>query len=684
MKIGHKLIVAFAGAGLIPAVTIGTVAWLATDTMFQETAETYVAYADALTEKIDRNLFERYGDVQAFGLNRVVDDRNSWYQQGAENAIAQAMNQYVDTYDVYALTILVDLNGKVIAVNDRNQDAKPLNTAFVYDMNFASTPWFRDAMNGRFYTKTGSALTGTVVEPYYMDELVVRANAGDGRCIAFSAPVHDVDGKVIGVWRNVARFDLVTEIFQSTYDQLNRLGLPDAELTLVDMEGNVLLDFDPAANNVTAHDPSKKRQNLVELGVPAAKEVAGGKSGYMARNENARKKITQTAGYATCDGAMGFPGMPWGVLVRVPVSQAMSAPNAVRAEVAISVGIAMFLVPLAGWFIARTMTRPIGSLADRMKDIAQGEGDLTQRVDESRKDELGTLGMYFNQFVARVQNLMKEVATSAEQVTAAATEIAASAEEMAAGLSRQDEQASQVSAAVEQMSATVSDVARKSEDASKAAAESRSDAEDGSRVVSDTISEMAAISEEVTNSARSVNDLGAKGEKIGQIIEVINSIADQTNLLALNAAIEAARAGEHGRGFAVVADEVRKLAERTTKATEEVAGSIREIQEGTVGAVRQIEAGSNRVTKGVELASGAGQALGRITQSSDGLTGMVQSIAAAMEEQSAATAQITRAVENIASVTRESSQGASQASQAAAQLSQQAEHMLSLVGRFKI
>jgi methyl-accepting chemotaxis protein len=684
MKIAHKLIIAFVGAGLIPAATIGTVAWLATETMFEGTAQTYVAYAEALTEKLDRNIFERYGDVQAFGLNRVVDDRESWYKQGDANTISLAMDQYVDTYDVYALTILVDLEGKVIAVNNRDLNAKPISTGFIYDMNFASTQWFRDALAGRFYTKPGSPLTGTVVEPYYTDELVLRANAGDGRCMSFTAPVRDPQGNTIAVWHNIARFDLVTEIFQSSYDQLKNLGLPDAELTLLDTKGNILLDFDPSDNNITAHDANATLTNLVDLGVPAAKQLAQGNSGFIAENLNTRKKIVETAGFAPCDGAMGFPGMPWGVMVRVPTEQAMSAPNAVRFQVGAGLAIGLIVIPVFGWLIARTMTKPISTLAERMKDIAQGEGDLTQRVDEKRADELGTLGKYFNEFVARVQGLMKEVATSAEQVTAAATEIAASAEEMAAGLTRQEEQANQVSAAVEEMSATVTDVARKSEDASKAAAESRSDAEDGSRVVSDTISEMAAISDEVTISAKSVNDLGAKGEKIGQIIEVINSIADQTNLLALNAAIEAARAGEHGRGFAVVADEVRKLAERTTKATEEVAGSIREIQEGTIGAVKQIEAGSERVTKGVELASGAGQALGRITQSSDGLTGMVQSIAAAMEQQSAATSQITRAVENIASVTRESSQGASQASQAAAQLSEQAEHLLSLVGRFKI
>ncbi len=684
MKISQKLIIAFVGAGMLPAATIGTVAWLATDSMFEDVAENYTTYAKDLSEKVDRNIFERYGDVQAFGLNTVIQDRESWFKPSAQNAISKVMDQYVDTYDLYALTILVDTEGKVIAVNSHDQDGKPIDTAFVYDTNFAEQGWFRDALAGKFYTKPGSTLTGTVVEPYYLDPLAQRAGASDGISIGLSAPVRDDDGKIIAVWHNVARFDLVTEIFQATYDQLKDHGLASAELTLLDEQGNVLLDFDPAGNTIEAHDPTKAMANLANSGLPAAIELKDHKAGYFAENMNAHKKIVQTAGFAPCDGALGFPGMPWGLMVRVPIDEAMAGPNSVRVEVATSVAIGLVVIPILGWLIARTLTRPITKLADRMKDIAQGEGDLTQRVDEARSDELGTLGKYFNAFVARVQGLMKEVASSAEQVTAAATEIAASAEEMASGLTRQEEQANQVSAAVEQMSSTVSDVARKSEEASKAAGASRSDAEDGSRVVTDTISEMAAISEEVNNSAKSVNDLGAKGEKIGQIIEVINSIADQTNLLALNAAIEAARAGEHGRGFAVVADEVRKLAERTTKATEEVAGSIREIQEGTVGAVKLIEAGSTRVTKGVELASGAGQALGRITQSSDGLTGMVQSIAAAMEEQSAATAQITRAVENIASVTRESSQGASQASQAAAQLSQQAEHMLGLVGRFKI
>ncbi len=350
----------------------------------------------------------------------------------------------------------------------------------------------------------------------------------------------------------------------------------------------------------------------------------------------------------------------------------------------------MITVPLlivaAGTFIfilRGLLSKPVAAMVETMNQIIT-TNDLTRRLNLKRGDEVGQIAHWFDELLGSLHKIISDVLSSTRQVAAASTEIAASSEEMAAGLTRQEQQAAQVSAAVEEMSASITEVASKSQDASKNAGNSQNEAGTGGKVVAQTVEEMHSIAEDVNKSSQAIAELGKKGEQIGAIIEVINDIADQTNLLALNAAIEAARAGEHGRGFAVVADEVRKLAERTTQATEEVARSIRDIQTETQAAVQRIDAGSKRVKTGVELASSAGEALHRIVTSSQSLAGMVQSIAAAAEEQSSASEQISRSVEQITAVTKESAEGASQAARAAADLSAQAEKLQELVAKFKV
>ncbi len=348
----------------------------------------------------------------------------------------------------------------------------------------------------------------------------------------------------------------------------------------------------------------------------------------------------------------------------------------------IASGIAVFMAVGVAWWLSRTICPPLARAAAVAQQV--GAGDLTVRVDAKSNDEIGDLAKGINIMIDKTAEVIGNVLTSANEVASAATEIAASSEEVAGGMNEQSSQITQVSAAVEQMSASVMEVAKKSGDASHSAQQSGEIATQGGKVVEETIQGMTSISEAVSRSAASVQELGKRGEQIGEIIAVINDIADQTNLLALNAAIEAARAGEHGRGFAVVADEVRKLADRTTKATQEIGESITAIQTETQGAVDTMNAGTQQVDVGVTKATQAGDALRQIVASAQDVATMIQSIAASAEQQSAAAEEVSSSVDSISQVTRQASEGTNQAATAAAQLSVKSEQLLQLVRRFKV
>ncbi|MEM1212642.1 MAG: methyl-accepting chemotaxis protein [Planctomycetota bacterium] len=342
----------------------------------------------------------------------------------------------------------------------------------------------------------------------------------------------------------------------------------------------------------------------------------------------------------------------------------------------------MIVCPVVTWRLVRSVTVPIGVLAERIETI-QSSRDLTQKVELKGKHELARLGECFNSLVGELRAIISEVRTSSNEVAAAATEVAASSEEISVGIGEQTSRATSMSAAVEQISSSVSEVARQAVDVAEDADRAGQAAAEGQGVVRETVEGMQSIRDAVARSSEVVTGLGKRGDEIGEIIAVINDIADQTNLLALNAAIEAARAGEHGKGFAVVADEVRKLADRTTQATNEIAQSITAIQEETSQAVDRMGDGSEQVEKGVSAAMRAGESLEQIVETSRGLAGKVQAIAAAAEQQSAASTEVAEGVESISAVTQESLSGSQQAAVAAEQLSRKATELQVMVDRFK-
>ncbi len=347
-------------------------------------------------------------------------------------------------------------------------------------------------------------------------------------------------------------------------------------------------------------------------------------------------------------------------------------------------GCVIVLSLLISYFITRTITQPLKAMIAMLTDIAKGEGDLTKRLTHHANDELGELSRWFNTFIDKLHDIISRVAQNTSQVASAATELFSTAEQMATGAEEVAAQAGTVATAGEEMTATSTEIAQNCTMAFQGSQQANDAAVSGAAVVQASVTIMNRIAERVKNSAKTVESLGARSDQIGEIVGTIEDIADQTNLLALNAAIEAARAGEQGRGFAVVADEVRALAERTTKATKEIGQMIKAIQQATKGAVTTMDEGVHEVEKGTAEAARSGEALQAILIQINNVTMQVNQIATAAEEQTATTTEISNNIQQITEVVQETAKGAQESANAASQLARLAEDLQKLVGQFKL
>lgn len=365
------------------------------------------------------------------------------------------------------------------------------------------------------------------------------------------------------------------------------------------------------------------------------------------------------------------------IIFAVVIGRSFSTSLAV-ASTAVFVLLGMFFSGLLFWSVNDALVRIMGYLA-RMSD-----GDLTQLITAKRNNEISKIIRSISSLQETMRGIISRISQTSEQVAIESRQLHTNAGQIASGTEDTATQTNTAAVASEEMAATSGEIAQNCLNAAENSNRASDTAKSGADVVRQTTDGMDRIARRVKDAARTVEELGSRSDQIGQIIGTIKDIADQTNLLALNAAIEAARAGEQGRGFAVVADEVRALAERTTRATREIGEMIKTIQSETRNAVAAIEEGVSEVEKGTECSLKSGQALEQILLQINDVTMQINQIATAAEQQTATTGEISKNIQQITSVVQQTARSAAETASTAATLSGQSDELKRLVGQFKL
>lgn len=610
--------------------------------------------------------------IAAFSLFALYND----YLQ--RNAIRNNLDNYLhEMGSVTANTIQTWLGGRILLVENLAQslainpepaqaasllEQKALTSTFMADyfggnqgaftirpdskmpdgFDPRTRPWYKDAVNSS---------SASLTEPYI--------DAVTGQMIISIGSAVKKAGQTLGV----AGADLSLQTITDTINALNFNGLGYA--FLISGDGKVLVH--PDKTLVTQYLKDIYPQDTPPISSAFSEIQANGKT----------RIVTFTP-------VKGLGNVNWSIGLSVDKEKAFAALNTFRTSAVIATVIAVIsIIALLGLLI-RLLLQPLHVMTRAMQNIAEGEGDLTRRLDVTSNDEFGTLGSAFNDFVERIHTSMREVSSATTQVNEVALRVVSASN---SSMLNSDEQASRtnsVAAAINELGAAAQEIARNAAQASQQASDARGLATEGQQVVERSISSMQQLSQMLGTSSGHIESLNGKTVNIGQILEVITSISQQTNLLALNAAIEAARAGEAGRGFAVVADEVRNLAHRTQESAQQVQAMIEELQVSARASVSTMDESQRHSEDSVEIANLAGERLVSVTERIGEIDGMNQSVATATEEQTSVVESINMDITEINTLNQEGIENLQSTLRACTDLEQQAARLKQLVGSFRL
>jgi len=729
LSVRAKLLSTFLALGLLPLIAVSIFGYRSAESAVVAAAGIRVEdVAFNAIDKLDRNLFERYGDVQAYALSA-----------SARSMDPAQVSAWIDTMmgaytPIYKLMVVADAGGRVIAVNGVDLDGKPLGASQrLLGRDVSQDAWFREAITGKIPD------AAAFVEDLHHDALmreVYGATNGADLAMSFTAPIKDADGAVIGVWTNRFNWDVATQMLTDVEQRAHAGGMTTVRLGLVS-KGGMLLAGPDASQILQASLASR----------PSVAAARGAATGYtdghgLATGDAGLEGWARSTGFAT------YPGVGWTVVSSQDAAEVVAPARQLGLAMLLAVGVAAVIISAGAWIMARylvtrlqrvgvvarslalgdlrqvpeadshdelgKMAEAVGAVIAYQRDMAElaaavAEGDLTGDV--RPKSEHDALSMAFLTMVTNLRRMIGDVSASADglaqvsqqlshtsgQAGGAVQQVAQAIQSVAIGsqdtsgsahqsrqavdhlgqsidsISRgaadQARQVQAVLATATRMATGVEEVAQSAQTVAGTSQQARASAEQGARAVNETVGGMEQIRLVVADAAGRVQELGRLGDRIGAVVETIDDIAEQTNLLALNAAIEAARAGEHGKGFAVVADEVRKLAERSQRETKAIANLIQEVQQSTHDAVTAMDAGSSRVAEGAARADEAGVALSTIISAVEMTVGQISQIAAAAHEMAGGARGVVDAMSGISAVVDESSAATEEMTAQASQVS---------------